>query len=167
METIIYTVGAKSIATAVIGRFRKFCHTSLTVLRDVNFFKDMTCLHRKIANKDDLIKSSLCCICSKVVFFRSISFLDPKNAAEALLLTKSKLYLKKPVYRNGWPLLKTTKRHYFKESWPPHAPMLCIIIYRVFLSKIFCKIRENAVLPSMSVKVSVTSFEFVEFQLLK
>ena len=60
------------------------------------------------------MKFSLSCSCPKSCTFHK-PFLGPKIATEALLLTKLKFHLKKTLYLDGLPVLKTQNPSFRKS----------------------------------------------------
>jgi hypothetical protein len=84
------------------------------------FVLKITILQCQNTKEDDFNKSSLGCSSPKIGHFQK-HILNPKNATEALFLTKPKFHLKKTVYLDGlFGLL-------FKESRPPNAQKFYII----------------------------------------
>jgi hypothetical protein len=66
----------------------------------------------------DFMKFSLSCSCPKSCTFHK-HFLGPKISTEALLLTKLKFYLKKTLYLDGLPMLKTKNTIFIKSLGHP------------------------------------------------
>ncbi len=124
----VHTLGAEIIvASAKICRFWKFCHLSHTVHREVWFFvlKIWPASVGRRQIKVDLVNFSLSCSCPKSCTFHK-HFLGPKIATEDLLLTKLKFHLKKTLYLDGLPVLKT-KNPIFRKSLSHPGVQSCIL----------------------------------------
>ncbi len=123
----VHTVSAEIIvASAEICWFCKFCHLSHTVHREVWFSVLKICPasvgRRQI--KVDLINFSMSCSCPKSCTFHK-HFLVPKIETEDLLLTQLKFHLKKTLYLDGLPVLKT-KNPIFRNSLGHPGVQSCI-----------------------------------------
>ncbi len=99
-----------------IADFESFATSLIQLIERSSFFcfEDMASPIGKRQIKVDFMKFSLSCSCPKSCTFQK-SFLGPKIATEALLLTKLRFHLKKTLYLDGLPVLKT-KNPSFRKS---------------------------------------------------